>query len=783
MSFPALADERSLETLDFSAIRARLARHTATDRAHARAVELVPGGDLEVIRLEQAATAEMREIAGDAAFALPRVVETRDAVARAARGSTLSPDELRAIAVAVAAAAAAVKRIDEAQAPVLQARCAGAMPLGDLARRIDGAIGERGEVLDRASPALGRIRRGVAHAIEDARARCQALLRSSQFSKAIQDSVVTVRDGRFVIPVKAEFQNAIPGVVHDTSSSGQTLFVEPLGALECNNRLRTLRLEEEREVARVLAELSGDVGARAAAVEANCEALAEIDFVLARARLAEEMRAIAPAIVAEPRLEIYAGRHPLLGERAVPQSFGLGAEQRIIVISGPNMGGKTVTLKLAGLLVLMAACGMQVPCADGTTIGGFTRVACGIGDEQSIAENASTFSAHVERLRVILEGADSRSLILIDEIASGTEPAAGAALGVAILEYLLACGARAIVTTHSTELKLFAHSTDGVVNASARFDAATYAPTYELDIGAPGQSLAFPLARSLGLAPGIVDRAETLLSENERDYDKALAELAEIRGQAAGERDALARERAHLAALQDTARRRAEALEKERRAFAQTADERLARALRDFTAELERRARENEAVRTRVRVTQGQASLLGRVLDDVHRDLGVSARPERAAEIARIGVGDNVAVESFGSEGLVVADYGETALVAIGSMKMVVPKAELRLRSRAGAERPGRVRRGDTTLDAASNASIELDVRGKRYVEAEPLVEQWIDEAKLLGLSHLRLIHGKGTGLLGRGLQEYLKATEGVRAVRYGNADEGGSGVTVFELA
>lgn len=783
MSFSALADERSLETLDFAAIRTRLARHTATDRAHARAVELVPRGELEVIRLEQAATAEIREIAGDAAFALPRVVETRDAVARAARGSTLSPEELRAIAVAVAAAAAAVKRIDEAQAPVLQARCVGAMPLGDLARRIDAAIGDRGEVLDRASPALGRIRRGVAHAIEDARARCQALLRSSQFSKAIQDSVVTVRDGRFVIPVKAEFQNAIPGVVHDTSSSGQTLFVEPLGALECNNRLRTLRLEEEREVARVLAELSADVGARAAAVEANCEALAEIDFVLARARLAEEMRAIAPAIVDEPRLDIYAGRHPLLGGRAVPQSFSLGAERRIIVISGPNMGGKTVTLKLAGLLVLMAACGMQVPCADGTAIGGFTRVACGIGDEQSIAENASTFSAHVERLRTILEGADSRTLILIDEIASGTEPAAGAALGVAILEYLLACGARAIVTTHSTELKLFAHSTDGIVNASARFDAETYAPTYELDIGSPGQSLAFPLARSLGLAPGIVARAETLLSENERDYDKALAELAEIRGQAASERDALARERAHLGALQDTARRRAEALEKERRAFAQTADERLARALREFTAELERRARENEAVRTRARVTQGQTSLLGRVLDDVHRDLGVTARPERAAEIAQIGVGDNVAVESFGSQGLVVADYGETALVAIGSMKMVVPKAELRLRRRAEADRPGRARRGGATLDAASNASIELDVRGKRYVEAEPLVEQWIDEAKLLGLSQLRLIHGKGTGLLGRGLQEYLKSTEGVRAVRYGNADEGGSGVTVFELA
>ncbi len=782
MSPSALADERSLATLDFDAIRTRLARHTATDRAHARALELAPRADLELARLEQAATAEMREIASDAAFSLPRVVETRDAVARAQRGSTLGPDELRAIAIAVAAADAAVKRLFEAPAPVLQARCAGAIPLGNLARHINDAIGERGEVLDRASPALGRIRRGVAHAIEDARARCQALLRSTQFSKAIQDAVVTVRDGRFVIPVKAEFSGAIPGVVHDTSSSGQTLFVEPLGALESNNRLRTLRLEEEREVARILADLSSEVGARAEAVEANCEALAEIDIVLSRARLADEMHAVAPALVDEPRLEIHAGRHPLLGERAVPQSFTLGEQARIMVISGPNMGGKTVTLKLAGLFVLMAACGMQLPCADGTVVGGFTRVACGIGDEQSIAENASTFSAHVERLRAILEDAGAHTLVLIDEIASGTEPAAGAALGIAILEYLLARGACAIVTTHATELKLFAHATAGVVNAGARFDAATYAPTYELDLGSPGQSLAFPLARALGLSPAIVDRAETLLSENERDYDKALAELAEIRGQAAGERDALARDRAHLSALQDTARRRAEALEKERRAFAQTADERLGRALREFSAELDRRAQENASERTRARVTPGQAALLGRVLDDVHRDLGISARPERAAEVARIGVGDSVAIESFGSIGEVVADYGETALVAIGSMKTVVPKADLRLRHRAEPERRGRAQRGAAMLDTAAGASLELDVRGKRYVDAEPLVEQWIDEAKLLGLTQLRLIHGKGTGLLGRGLQEYLKSAQGVRSVRYGNADEGGSGVTVFEL-
>lgn len=787
---PRLADDRTLDVLDFNAVRELVRKQTMTDRGAVRAATLVPNPELAAVKLEQAATVEMRRVVADAPFDIARSRDVGEAIERAAREGTLSPEELRDVGMALASADAAVRRIRASSSPVLQARCAGAHPLPEVAAAIDRAIGERGEVLDRASPALARLRRNAVHAQDDARDRCASILRSPKYSRAIQDAIVTMREGRFVVPVKAEFAGQVPGVVHDTSSSGHTVFIEPLDALEDNNRLRTLRIEEEREVARILGELSRLVGARAARAEANLDVLAELDLVLARARVAAAMRAVAPVIVDAPRVDIRAGRHPLLAERAVPQSLVLDDAVRMIVISGPNMGGKTVTLKLVGLFVVMAYCGLQLPAAEGTAIGAFDYLGCDIGDEQSIAENASTFSAHVRRLRTIVEAAGARSLVLVDEIASGTEPASGAALAIAVVERLLAAGARGIVTTHSTELKLFAHATAHVQNGSVRFNPETYAPTYELDLGSPGQSLAFPLARTLGLDAEIVTRAESLLSTSERDYDRALAELSEVRTQAAAERDALRAERSRTAALEASAREHADALDRERRTLARQAEEHLSRALREFTAELERRKQDRPG---RAKVTSGQASLLGRVLDDVHRELGIVAappEPPRGERVpaASVAVGDRVHVASLGKDGQVVDDFGDGVLVALGAMKTVVPKKDLRIVRRAADAAPhGPVRRpsaaaGTATLDAASAARAELDVRGKRFAEAEPIVDRWIDESSRVGLTPLRLIHGKGTGLLGRGLQQWLKERTDVTDVRYGNADEGGGGVTIFAL-
>jgi DNA mismatch repair protein MutS2 len=775
----SLADARTLETLDFAGVRARVGAAAQTELGRAYAAELTPSTDFEIVCREQAATAHVRELVASVDMHVLPAHDIEEALRRAAAGTTLGAIELREIGDALAAAAAAFNKTREAPAEPIAHVTAPYRPLKELQRALVDAIDERGTVLERASPALGRIRKNLQHAQSEARDRVSALLRSAKYAKAVQDDVVTIREGRFVVPIKAEFSGEVPGIVHDTSSSGQTLFIEPLAALDANNRVRTLRLDEEREIARILQELSRQAGAQAFQAIANVEVLAQLDVLVAKARVADEMNARAPELADEPDLCIANGRHPLLGDRAVPQSVAIDEETRLVVISGPNMGGKTVALKMAGLFVLMTYAGMQIPASEGTRIGHFTRVFTDIGDEQSIAENASTFSAHLRRMREIVDSADARSLVLVDEIGGGTEPTSGAALAVAMLERILRVRASGIVTTHSTELKLFAHQTPGVANASVRFNPRTFAPTYHLDVGMPGQSLAFPLARALGIPEEIIERADSLLGSRERDYESALAELSDLSAKLQSERDALARDRAHVERLADNARARTEALERQRREFSETAEARMQQALRDFTGELARRAVEHQP--SRPRVTASQSALLQRTIDEMRRQLGVGAERPSPGGAARFEAGERVRVLSFGQDGVVVADNGETVLVGMGAMKTVVPKSDL---ERSAAAPPNKHAAGGGTakLEAASRTMAELDVRGKRYIEAEPLVEQWIDEAVVAGNSPLRLIHGKGTGMLGRGLQEYLRGHAQVKNVRYGDENEGGSGVTVFEL-
>lgn len=779
----ALADQRTLETLDFASVLDRVVAQTRTQRGRRRASELEPALHMADVRNAQAATAEVRELVASTDFSILPALDPADLTQGAAVGKTLSPQDLRLIADAISAAAAAYNKTRERESDILAALTQPYRPLKEVQRAIVDAVDERGAVLDGASPALARVRKNLQHAQSDARERVASLLRSPKYAKAIQDAVVTIREGRFVVPVKAEFSGEFPGIVHDTSSSGQTLFVEPLGALESNNRLRTLRIQEEREIARVLEELSRLVGNAAEQIERNVEMLATLDVLAAKASLARVMDSVVPELLETPTLVIHDGRHPLLGARAVPQSLELNDEIRLLVISGPNMGGKTVALKMVGLFVAMTYCGMQIPAGAGTQIGCFERIFTDIGDEQSIAENASTFSAHLGRMREIIAEADRHSLVLVDEIGGGTEPNSGAALAIAMLEGLLAVRACGIVTTHATELKLFAHAQAGVANASVRFDPNTFAPTYYLDIGLPGQSLAFPLARTLGIPPEIISRAESLLATRERDYERALTELSEVNAQLQSERATLGRERAHLDRLGSNLRSRTDALERERRQFVEAAEGRMAQALRDFTAELQRRA---AAATARPKVTASQSALLSRTIEDMRRDLGVRSQENQEDAHASYAPEDVVRILSLHQDGTVIADYGDTVLVAIGAMKTVVQKNDLERRGYAPAlevkARRRQAEAGIAKMEASMHSVAELDVRGKRYVEAEPLVDRWIDEAVLAGNSPLRLIHGKGTGLLGRGLQEYLRAHQSVGAIRYGNENEGGGGVTIFEL-
>ncbi len=781
-----LADERTLDALDFASVRARVVTATRTHRGRARAEELTPSTDFSLVRLEQARTEAIRAcVVAHDLHVLP-AIETTEITRGAVLGRTLAPSELRGVGDALAAAAAAFNALREAMTEVLAPLVAGYTPLRDLQRSLIDAIDERGTVLDRASPALARIRKSMQQAQSDARDRVAAIVRGERYAKAIQDAVVTIREGRFVVPVKAEFSGEFPGIVHDTSSSGQTLFIEPLAALEANNRLRTLRLEEEREVQRVLETLSRGIGAHADAVERNVEMLAAIDLLVAKANVARAMDAIAPELTDEAVVHIERGRHPLIAQSVVPQTIPLDGGTQLLVISGPNMGGKTVALKMVGLFVAMTYAGMQIPAAIGTRIGHFTYVVADIGDEQSIVGNASTFSAHLQRMREMLERAGARTLVLVDEIGGGTEPGAGAALAIAMLEHLLAVGAHGVVTTHATELKLFASGMPGVTNASVRFDPQTFRPTYHLDLGAPGQSLAFPLAQALGIAAPIVARAQALLDSRERDYESALAELSLRAAELQTQRDTAAHERR-------TAEREREALaldraafDAERTTFADRAEERLTQSLRDFTSELQRRAEAAQAARPRV--TAAQSALLAKTAQEMRKALGITEAQGPGDGSGALAPNDRVRVRSLRQDATVIDDYGETVLVAIGHMKTVVKRSDVE-RTRSGSQgstkrrSPEAMRRGaDAKMEAAARTIGELDVRGKRYVEAEPVVDRWIDEAILAGNSPLRLIHGKGTGMLGRGLQEFLRSHPGVKSVRYGNEDEGSGGVTIIEL-
>ncbi len=774
----ALADEQSLAALDFSAIVERVERAAQTERGRSYARALLPERDIAVVREQQARTAAIRRAMVERDFYVAAAIDPEGLVDAAAVGRTLAGTELRAVADALAAAASAARVLRESGDPALQPLLALHGELKELIGALRNAVDERGEILDRASPALARLRRSISVAQNEARERVGNLLRSSRFESAIQERVVTLREGRYVVPIKAEFAGEFPGIVHDTSGSGQTLFIEPLAALDANNRVRTARIAEQHEVERILAELSRSVGERRDRIAANIEFLARADLLAAKARIAIAMDACEPEITDACELVVDAGRHPLLGERAVAQSFALGERPQMLVISGPNMGGKTVALKLAGLFTAMAYAGLQLPAGATTRIGSFTQIIADIGDAQSIANDASTFSAHLARLRTMLEIADERTLVLIDEIGGGTEPAAGAALARAAMERFLARGVRAILTTHATELKLFAHATAGVENASVRFHPESFRPTYQLDIGAPGQSLAFPLARRMGLPTETIERAQSLLESSERDYESALAQLAQRSVELETERTELADERAALASTRASldAQRRASLAERER--FLQRADEALAARLREFSAELARGA---AASMQRARVTPGQTRSLARAADALRNELGITEPPaETPTESGTFAPDDLVFVRSLQQEARVVEDYGERVQVAIGALRSVVARSELE--RRAGGKRKLERNAAAAKLESASRSSGELDVRGKRFVEAEPIVERWLDDAALSGLAELRLIHGKGSGLLGRGLQQYLREHPAVASLRYGNADEGGGGVTIVTL-
>jgi len=803
----AAFDDAALAALEFDVVLAQIATRATSEPGRLSVLELKPTTDLAAAAAELALVDDtLTFIRSGGDFALTGVVDMAATLERAVVGGSLSGVELRRIAdnetslVTACRSIAGAKRQGTANrwSPLL-ALALTLAPTGTLISRLSSALEEDGQVADRASPALAKIRRQQRALHDEVRERCQSVTRNPDTAKMLSEPIVTVRRGRYVVPVRVEYASQFAGVVHDQSASGATVFIEPMAAVEANNRLRGLETAEEREVARILAELTGLTAAQADALAANAGLSARLDCAGARARWAVSVEAGSPSLSEQRIVRIVRGRHPLLRRVAVPLDIDVGDAFDALIISGPNMGGKTVMLKTVGLFCVMAYAGIPLPAAAGTIIGAFDHIACVIGDEQSIAENLSSFSAHLRALRAAQARAGAGSLILVDEIGSGTEPGAGAALAQAFIEAMLSAGARAIVTTHYTQLKIFAADHDRVANASMLFDPATNEPTYLLLVGVPGRSLAFALARAIGFDPATIQRAEVLLGAEAMDLERVFASLADQREQFRAKVEDLESQRRRAVELESGLRDQLAQAQADRAGFERKAAETLAHAVREVEEEVRAKAEQGAADtrRQRIKPVPQSDEALDRTLTEMRRSLGLEPHERSTSRAAatdasgasdgarqQFRVGDAVFVRTFGTRGIVADVYDRDVLVTIGNAKTVVAPADLSLEGPAAgapARPPGNKRSGELHA-AAELASTRVDVRGMRVEEAMPIVDKALDDASLAGLRELRVLHGKGTGQLGRGIREFLRGHLQVENTAFAPDREGGSGVTVISL-
>lgn len=760
-------------------------------------VELVrtlePVRDLEEVRRRIKATSEAEEVLRrypDLPFS---IYDVRPQLARAAVGGILEGEELLRV-VATLKNGRRVRRYLlglEGRRPIITAIAERIGEFRELEKAIEQAVGPDGEVVDQATPRLYSLRQQILKIQERIKESLDTFLRSTEMQKYLQDNLYTIRNDRYVLPIKQEYRHHVPGLIHDQSASGATLFIEPMVLVELNNELRHLKAAEAREVEAILRHLSSLVGREKEGLAATLDALAELDFTLAKGRLSLEMGAVEPQLNNEGRWRIKSGRHPLLKGKVVPVSLTLGEDFTTLVITGPNTGGKTVTLKMVGLFTLMAQCGLHLPAGEGTEVDPTAAVYADIGDEQSIEQSLSTFSAHMAQIVKIINEVTAGSLVLLDELGAGTDPTEGAALAMAILDYLTDLGARSIATTHYSELKAYAYATPKVENAAVEFDSETLEPTYNLVIGTPGESNAFVIAARLGLAPDIIERASNLLGEENRRISRLIAGLAE-------DKRVSAREREQAEILRREAEKVREELAREKEEWQQQAAREMEKVRREARAILRRAKAEVREIMARIEKALAEENLRARqqAINKAQRQLkeledtieAGAARYEpvdSGAPPTELQVGDTVFLVSLGQTGKVLSPPNEQreVQVQVGVLKINVNIRELRLIKGEGKV-PGKIESKGWTVKSVSHEEVkpEIDLRGLTVEEACHRVDAYLDDAVLAGLNQVRLIHGKGTGTLREALKDYLQQHPLVKSYRLGGAGEGGSGVTIVYI-
>ncbi|MCJ7839816.1 endonuclease MutS2 [Lederbergia sp. NSJ-179] len=783
-------NDRILKTLEFDKIRIQLENHASSVLGVEIIKKLRPSSSFEEVVRRQAETDEASHVLRLKGHApLDGIFNIKPHVKRALIGGVLNPAELVQIASTIHASRSMKHFIEgllenEVELPILEEKSTQIIPLGELEKVIKNAIDDNGEILDSASTSLRSIRQQLRRTEGNVRGRLEGFIRNQNAQKMLSDAIITIRNDRYVIPVKQEYRSHYGGIVHDQSASGQTLFIEPQAVVDLNNALKELQLKERQEIEKILMQLSGNVAEVAEELQLVVEIMGELDFIFAKARLGKEMKATKPVINQKGIIRINQARHPLLKkEEAIANDIEFGGDYTTMVITGPNTGGKTITLKTVGLLTLMAQAGLSIPASEGSDIAVFKEVFADIGDEQSIEQSLSTFSSHMVNIVEILKKVDHTSLVLFDELGAGTDPQEGAALAISILDEVYQRGAHVIATTHYPELKAYGFNRPGAINASVEFDVETLRPTYRLLIGVPGRSNAFEISKRLGLSDWTIQNAKQLIDAESNEVENMIASLEKSRHDAEEEYKEAhnylkAAEKLHQdmqkqmmefyerkQELYDRAEKKAtEVIEKAKREA-----EEVMKELRELRFQSAAQVKEHELIEARHRLEKAMPTL------DQQRE---NAKKEKQHDTFQPG--DEVRVTSFGQKGHLIEKVAEKEWnVQMGIMKMKVNEEDLEF---IQSQEKKETKPMATVKGKDHHVSLELDLRGERLEDALFKVEKYIDDALLAGYPRVSIIHGKGTGVLRKGITDYLKQLRPVKRIRLGEAGEGGSGVTVVEF-
>ena len=780
-------NERNLRVLEFPKIRARMAALATTEMGRACALELMPSSDPFLVRRMQQQTEEASTVlAYNGSNPMAAFTDVRPFLKLAQIGSTLSAKAILQIADAMKASRLVRSALvtDREDTPLLTELGSRLYANRRLEEDIFDAILSEDEISDHASSELADIRRHIRVLNDRIRDKLNSIVRSPSTVKYLMDAIITMRNGRYVVPVKAECRANVPGIVHDQSGTGSTLFIEPMSVVEAGNELKQWAVKEKNEIERILAAFSAQIGPDAELIGDSLENLAEIDMIFARAALGRSMNAVPPKLNEEGRVNLIRARHPLIDpDKVVPSNLWLGEDFTTLVITGPNTGGKTVTLKTVGLLSLMAQAGMQIPAAYGSELAIFDEIFADIGDEQSIEQSLSTFSSHMTNIVDILDRVTENSLVLFDELGAGTDPTEGAALAMAILNRLLENKVRTMATTHYSELKVFALSTPGVENASVEFNVETLRPTYRLSIGVPGKSNAFEISRKLGLPEEIIDSAKEKLSGDQVRFEDVIAN-AEYHRQIAEKERKLAEE-AHL----ETQRLRDEA-EKLRSDLAAHRERDLRKAKDEARRILQRAQRESEQLiadlkkknsgELKEHELHAMRAKLQSAIDETSEKIEA---PAGVGEVPKtVQVGDTVELTNLGTKAVILTlpDSRGECTVQAGALKL---KAKLRDMRTAQPDKPKKQPKSASRIHVAARpVETECDVRGCNLEEALLAVDLFLDGAVLNRLRTVSIIHGKGTGILRAGIYKHLKTHAAVKEFRLGRYGEGEDGVTIVTL-